>query len=268
MKNLKVAIVGIAIMGCALTALNAQIINLQDNNSKVSIDTGSQAGMFFWNISPGGVSQLAQQWFWYRANGVQGSIDSISAPTISSQTANSLTSTYMNNSFSISITYSLTGSGIGTGQADIQEGIQITNKTGSALNLSFFEYNHFTLNGVAGGETVNMDNSSALQEDGNGLNQIAEGIIAPDASHHEANTAGGTNSTLSNLNNTLGYNLNDISSAAGDVTWAFQWDFSIVGSQSIQKDKLLSIQFVPEPSAAVLVAAGLGLHLLRRRSRR
>jgi len=198
-------------------------------------------------------------------NGPQYSIDTISAPH-NVATANSLVTTYQNNSFAISITYSLTGSGIGTGTADIQEGIQIQNLTGSALNLSFFEYNHFTLLGQPGPATVSMDTSSALQT--SGPNQIAEGIVAPDASHHEANTAGGVTSTLYNLNNAAGYNLNDNSSASGDVTWAFQWDFSVVGSQSIQKDKLLSIQFIPEPSVAGLVAVGLGLHLLRRRSRR
>jgi hypothetical protein len=268
MKNLKKAIVGIGIMGCAVTALNAQIVTLTDKNSTASINTSSQAGMYSWNVEPGGVSQLAQQWFWYRVgNGQQYSIDTISAPIISS-TANSLVTTYMNNSFSISITYSLTGAGIGTGQADIQEGIQITNRNASSpLNLSFFEYNHFTLNGPSGGAaTLSMDTSSALQSVG--PNQIAEGIVAPDASHHEANTFGGLTSTLYNLNSTPGYNLNDNSSASGDVTWAFQWDFSVVGSQSIQKDKLLSIQFVPEPSVAGLAALGLGLHLLRRRSRR
>jgi len=163
MKNLKKAIVGIGIMGCALTALNAQLVTLQDKNSTATIDTSSQAGMNFWNVEPGGVSQLAQQWFWYRlGNGPQYSIDTISAPH-NVATANSLVTTYQNNSFAISITYSLTGSGIGTGTADIQEGIQIQNLTGSALNLSFFEYNHVTLLGQPGPATVSMETSSALQ---------------------------------------------------------------------------------------------------------
>jgi hypothetical protein len=250
----------------ALTALHAQIVTLNDKNSTAYIDTASQAGMYFWNVEPSGVSQLAQQWFWYRVGNTQGSIDSISAPHITSQTANSLSTTYLNSSFSITITYSLTGSGIGTGGADIQEGIQITNLNSSALNISFFEYNHFTLLGNAGGENLVMDGSSALQS--SGPNQIAEGIVAPDASHHEANTNGIPGSTLNNLNNTLGYNLNDNSSATGDVTWAFQWDFpTLLDSESISKDKLLSIQFVPEPSVAGFAALGLGIHLLRRRSR-
>jgi hypothetical protein len=266
MRNLKKAIGSVIVMVFALTAVQAQIVTLTDQNSTAQINTASQSGMDFWNVEPGGVSQLAQQWFWYRVGNTQASIDTISAPFITSQTLNSLSTTYMNSSFSITITYSLTGSGIGTGQADIQEGIQITNLSSSSLDISFFEYNHFTLLGNAGGANLVMDGSSALQS--SGPNQIAEGIVAPDASHHEANTNGIPGSTLNNLNSNFGYNLNDHSTASGDVTWAFQWDFPTLDtSESISKDKLLSIQFVPEPSIAGLVALGLGMQLLRKRSR-
>jgi len=242
-------------------------VTLTSGNTTAIVDVGTQAGMDFWSVNgPSGQNQLQQQWFWYRVGtGPQLSIDNISAPSWS-QTPNTLTTTYANSAFSVSIMYTLNGGG--TGQGDIQEGINIHNfNANSPLSISFYQYSHFTLLGNAGGANLVMDNGTAYQSAG--ATSIAESIVAPTASFFEANTTGGTTSTLYKLNNTSGLNLNDSGSASGDVTWAFQWNFSVPnsGDQQITKDKLLDITFVPEPSVIGFIAAGLGIHLLRRRSR-
>jgi hypothetical protein len=266
------AVIAIAIPAPTLQA--SVVYTLTDGNTVATIDPYSSAGMNYWSVTgPGGVNQLNQQWFWYRiGTGQQFSIDTISAtPTVTS-TVNTLTTTYANANLSISINYTLVGMGGGpapSGQADITEGITIHSFGAvNPLNISFYQYSDFNLLGVPGGDTVTMDQGSAYQS--KGATQIAESIVAPTASYFEANTTGWAGSTLNKLATMPGLNLSDATTATGDVTWAFQWDFSLAAGAdaTITKDKLLDIVIVPEPSVAALIAAGLGIHLLRRRSRK
>src|SRR5882672_10436374 len=92
-----------SLIACALvfgaTGMSqAQIINLHDNNSSASINTGSSAGMFNWSVD--GQNQLSQQWFWFRAGNMtrEQSIDTISAPVITTPDARSLYTRYFNGS--------------------------------------------------------------------------------------------------------------------------------------------------------------------------
>jgi len=61
---------------------DAQIAALLDNNSSATINlngTGTTAGMINWTVD--GINQLSQQWFWYRADGMNSeqTINSLSA---------------------------------------------------------------------------------------------------------------------------------------------------------------------------------------------
>jgi hypothetical protein len=241
----------------------AQVINLTQPNSSAQINlSGPGAGMNQWSVS--GQNQLNLQWFYYGLlSGPQLSIDNIGAPVFSQPNAYTLNASYGNGSFSVDITYVLQDGG--SGQSDINESISIHNLTGSLLNIHFFQYSDFNLGGVPGGDTLVMDNQNAFQQ--KGLTAIAEGIIDPNAGHFEANTTGGPTSTLAKLGSTPGLILSDNALAAGDVTWAYQWDFQIAGfgSQEILKDKLLQITLIPEPSMLALLAAGVGLWSLRKR---
>jgi hypothetical protein len=253
----------------ATISANAQIVTLTDNNATAVVNTGSQAGMDFWSVDGNGLSgqnQLAQQWFWYRVgNTVPQSVDTMSSPHNTLVGLNNLTTTYYNSSlnFNISISYQLTGNGVGS--SDIMEGIQIQNTSSSTLNMSFFQYSHFTLLGQNYGNTITMGNSLAYQY--NGQTAIQEGIIAPNASAYEANTYGGPNDTLSKLNGTSGLVLNNNANDSGDVTWAFEWDLSIAPGTTfdINKDKVLSISSVPEPCVLGLIPTAFAVFALRRR---
>ena len=81
----------------------AQIVTLTDNNSVAQVNTSSQSGMSSWSVD--GQNQLAQQWFWFRvgATGPEASINTISAPTITTPNASTLYTSYANNSYGVQI---------------------------------------------------------------------------------------------------------------------------------------------------------------------
>jgi len=57
------------------------IYTLQDGNSLVTVDVGSQAGVTGWTVD--GVDNLRQQWFWYRVgSSSEASIDTISPAAV------------------------------------------------------------------------------------------------------------------------------------------------------------------------------------------
>jgi len=176
----------------------------------------------------------------------------------------------------VSITYVLSGNGVGSGSADLMEYISLLNTSASqTFNLNFYQYSDFNLLGGAS-DTVNISGgpgayTGALQTTGTGGTGIAELIDAPDANFAEANYANaGVSSTLYKLNNDANLMLNDNQNAGpGDVTWALQWGATLNPGDmlNITKDKGLSIQIVPEPSTVALIALGvsaLGLTLRRK----
>jgi hypothetical protein len=240
-------------------------VTLSDGNSVALVDVNSSAGMFQWNVD--GVNHLNQQWFWYRADsGAQAPINAIGAANWSQANSRSLLTSYANANYGVEIKYTLTGGGAGS--SDIAEDIKISNTSGSLLNFTFYQYSDFNLLNTPGGDSVQMDNSSSYQW--KGATQIAEGIVIPDATAHEANFTGGTTSTLYRLANTPNLTLNNTGQVLnGDVTWTFQWDLAIPAGQEaiITKDKQLSISIIPEPSVLALGSLGFAALLLRRRAR-
>ena len=263
----------VAITASALGALvsEAQIYTLSDANAIAHVDVTQNAGggMTDWSVS--GVNQLSKQWFWYRTSSgaLQQSIDTISAPNATQGSAQDLTVIYGNGTFDLRIDYFL--SGATGGNADISETISIKNKTLSPLTFTFFQFSDFDLAGNPGGDSITIHQNGSGKFDqatqNKLLTQISETIITPPADRTEANYAP---NTLASLNTTPGYNLNNVTFAGpGDVTWAYQWDFTIAAGaeQDILKDKILSVNPVPEPSALVLGALGVAALVLRRRAK-
>jgi hypothetical protein len=248
------------------STLPAQIVTLEDGHSTASVrvnsDIAGPAGMFNWSVS--GQNQLKQQWFWGRIgpSGPQFSIDTIGTAVSSQAETNMLKTLYDNGSYGVEVNYLLKAGGVGV--ADINESISVYNHTTDPLNFYLFQYSDFDLGGTGGGDEVWIGEYNAIQQEG--MNGIVEGILDPSATAFEANVFGGPGSTLSRLA-TPGIVLNGVDYAAGNVTWAYEWNLEVAANSKVDifKDKLVQITVIPEPSTLALVALSLGLWGMARR---
>ena len=252
----------------------AQTYTLTDGNSSVSIAPGSQAGVDNWTVE--GQNQLNMGWFWYRIgnSSTAASINTIGAPMVSQPAAGSLTASYQNTQFSLQVVYSLLGGATGSGTSDLSEQIRIQNLTSAPLAFNFFQFSAFTLGGannqsVQLGKNLQGKFNQVLVNSGNAsITGSVDGAFSPGASRGEAALA---NSTLNNLQNTPGYNLNDNTAAGpGTATWALQWSNNIAadGTLVISEDLNIvgvSITPVPEPPVWSVLSIGLiGFGALKR----
>ncbi len=240
----------------------AQAYTLSDGNSTITLDPTTQAGMNSWAVD--GQNQLSQQWFWYRIgnSGPQYSIDTISTPAVSMIGTSTLNVNYTNAQFSLNTVFQLAGGAAGSGAANLNETITINNLSPSTtLPFNFFEYANFQLGG--------MNNQNVfLTQDPNG--KFSDALVTTGSIQATENVDTGTapaanfgeaalyNSTLSHLNGTPDYALNNTTNAGlGGATWALEWTNNIPANGTFQISKVLSIEGVPEPAVWSLISMGL-----------
>jgi len=252
-----------ALCACALDARAVGIV-LTSGNSVVNIDPFNQMGMNTWYVD--GQNQLYQQWFWYRTASMtrEFSIDTIGVPVITQNSASQATSTYAGAGFTVNVVYDLVGGAAGSGQSAINETIRIDNNSASPLGFTFFQYSDYSLGGVDQ-DVVQIQSGFGYALVTSGPLSLGEAVVSPAANNGEVAPYNQTllklnNASVDNLNGTLG------PTAAGDNTFAFQWNFNIApnGSQIISKVKSLQVQIVPEPTSAVLGLLGVGVLVGRR----
>jgi len=250
--------------------VRAQTYTLTDANSSAMIQPNSQNGMSSWVVD--GVNQLNQQWFWYAlGNTAPASINTIGPAAVTPSGANEITTAYGAAAFNLSVDYTLTGGAPGSGVSDMGESIRINNTSAAPLSFRFYEYSDFDLQGVPGPAIVSLTGPRGAFNDAYqtaGTLALTETVVTPSASFGEANTEGGPGSTLARLNGGLPMHLNDNTLAAGNVTWAFEWDLTIApGSTAlISKDKYLQTTVTPEPAVwGLLPLGGLMVSLIQRR---
>ncbi len=263
------ATLAVVVLGtCAAGRAAASLITLSDRNSTLKVDTGSSAGVYEWQVD--GVNQVAQQWFWYRVGSAGGeyAINTLVQKAVKASDTNAdpgddvLFITYgdANGTFEIDVKYSLQGGQAGTFRSDLGEQVAIRNIGSSTLSFHLFQYSDFNLNGSGQGQTVLLTPTGGPQratQTGNGL-MMSETVVTPAPSLWEANVYAVTLDKLNNVTD-ITTNLNGQLSASGDVTWAFQWDFSLEPGKTylISKDK--SITVVPEPCTALLSGIAFAL---------
>ena len=130
-----------------LSVAKADLIII-DDNSTITIDPNSQAGMHSWVVD--GQDQLNQQWLWYRTAGMtkEESIDTLTlamAATSDPDFDNVDELAFLRYTkpgvFKIELYLLLNGGAVGSQVSDLAESIEITNlSTSDVLKLSFFQY--------------------------------------------------------------------------------------------------------------------------------
>lgn len=245
------------------TANASPIYTLSSGNASVSIDLGSQAGMYNWMVD--GQKQLNQQWFWYRvgSSGPEASIDTIGAPVINLISPSILDTTYAASLFSVDVLYSLVGGAPGSGTSDLSETIKIQNLTGGTLAFHFFQYADFNLGGTPNNDSGQLDKTSkgyneVDQTDGFcHLGENVDTVVSHAATHAEVAS---DNSILNMLNNGTASTLNGNLYTYGNVKWGLEWDVNLAPGSTylISKDLSISgVDPVPEPAAWSLILLGL-----------
>ncbi len=264
---------------------SADVVVLTSNNSTATFNTGANpsppgpsltTGQTSWFVD--GVSHLKRQWFWYRVGDVSGesAIDTLFQTAIDTSVPNQLGVQYGNaptadaSTFFVTLTATLSGGSPGSFTSDLEETIEIDNFTGSPMAVRFFQYADFDLSGTPIDQTVNLAagalTASATQTDGDtSIGETVTAITAPGAvvTRVEANNFP---NTLNSLNDGSPTTLSNVSTIGtpGDLTWAFEWAFTLNDGESftLQKDKLITS--VPEPTSMGMLSL-FGLAALRRR---
>jgi len=274
------ATLGIVIMGLAALAAapaSAALMTLQDDNSILYVD--SDLGMNGWEVE--GVPQLELQWFWYRVgNTAEASISTLTYDAVKSGATDANQDGLADvayllyhdalGRFDVEVKVSLDGGPAGSYLSDVAEQITVKNTTaGQTLDFHFFQYAEFDLGGMADDdEVVHLGHSpqgkktfDGEQKDDFWVLQWSE-VASKNLSHVQADV---WPNVFGLLTNGAADSLNDVEQAAGDVEWAYQWDFSLAPGEAflLSKDKMIT----PEPATLALLGSGAALALLLRRRR-
>jgi len=263
---MKIAVLGgIAALALVAGAVNGQSVTLEDRNSLSHINLNSASGMDTWSVD--GTDHLFQQWFWYRIGNTaaEAPINTLGLTGFVLSNTNfdprddTVVANYSNGQLSAEITFGLQGGNPGDGNSDILEQIRLVNVGTSVLDLHFFQYSDFDLNGTAAGDTVFIPSGYVAQQSEGGVT-FQETVVTPAASRWQAGPFAGI---LNGLNDGVATDLNnDGGPYTGDMTWAYQWDITLLPGDSflISKDKIIT----PAPGAMALLGLG-GLVIGRRR---
>jgi hypothetical protein len=269
----------VAILSATAPTALAIPFTLNDDNSTASGDTATIGGLTDWTVD--GVSQLKQQWFWYRiGDEPEVSVSTLAviapSPILTDTNGDDQNDTLFvryapdGGGFSIDVRLTLDGGAGGSGASDLGEQISIHNNSRSPLEFHFYQYADFDLNGTPEGDSVFFANANAVRQF-EGTLRLTETVVTPLPSHREAAVYPVTLTKLLDGNPTV---LSDTPAdnvivGPDDVTWAYQWDVIIEpgGTFQISKDKNLNA--VPEPGTVVLASLAFGTLVFfgRRRSR-
>jgi hypothetical protein len=242
-------------------AAMATPITLSDLNATATFDfAGGGSGMNDWTVDH--LSQLYQQWFWYRIGntGPELPINSLTLDSVKVSDGNRnpgndrVVAYYSGNGLDVSVDHVLTGGRPGTSVSDVAETIVVRNTTSSTIDFHFFQFVDLNLMNTPQDTLVqiNVSGNAARQTKGNYV--VAETVDTPSPSLYQADYAANIRTLLTNggpddLNN-------QAAAANGDLGWAFQWNVALASGQEflISKDK--RFELVPEPGTLALLGIG------------
>jgi hypothetical protein len=264
---------------CAIESASGSF-TLTSGNSVVEIEEVGGAGvegMVEWEVD--GVNHLFLQWFWQRVGGAGGEdvLSALTGPTASQPASNILTLGYGPgaNGLAVDVTYTLTGGPSGSGSSVISELILLTNTTAAPMDLHFFQYTDFDLGNTPFDDVARLvpallpNEIEQFDPDTN----FAEVITTPAASHYEIAIFP---TIINDLTDGAPTTLNDtpgpgVPLGPADVSFAFQWDFTLAPQGVALISKTKHIQgVIPEPASLAIWGLGAlsltAFGLRRRRS--
>ena len=252
----------------------AGTFTLVDENSSMFFDTSDPnepTNAQDWIVD--GVNQLYEQSFWFRVgSGPEISLHSLPILTEGTSDVNfdgddeTLYVQYDGGTFDIEVVYILDGGLPGSGVSDLAEQISVNSRTGVPLDFHFFQYTDYEVGGTAADDIGLFTNLNAVQQGDAGV-QLNETVITPVPSHREL---GVYPSIRDKLTDGLPTTLSDtpaIGTLIGpdDLTWAFQWDFTLQANSTFQISKDKNLRVIPEPASLLLFASGLCVLCVRRK---
>jgi len=245
----------------------ADIMTLTSQNSVIKIDPNSQAGVYDWVVD--GTDVMYQQWFLIRSGSDthEYSVDSSNFNlTAESYSGGRGLLAYAGHGYTTTIRFSLLGGSPGSNAADLSEIISLKNTGTAALTLDFFQYANIMFS--TGHDTVQFLNPYSVQQTAGGIYLNETVVNTNGLVHHEANVYP---RVVNSLNDNSITTLSDSNYAAGDATWAFQWEKTIAPGSTFTITKDINVvdppPSIPEPASVLLlgsVLAAVGFTFSRR----
>jgi PEP-CTERM motif-containing protein len=251
-----------SILITTLTPAFAITLDVFDNNSSIAVDTGSQDGLFSWNVD--GVSQMSREWFWLRTgNDTQEvSLDTLTLNS-SSAVGNQISVSYSGQDFDVAIDYTLLGGANGSGISRIEEEISFLNTGTSALNLSWFSFSDLDLDGTPLDQQAAGGSGGITQRDGLVIANVVNSLAA------NAFQIAVFDDLVDSFNDAALTNLDNSGSPSGpaDLQFAFQHNFVIPVDGTTSFSQIKDVSAVPEPGSLSLLFAGVALLFIHRQLR-
>lgn len=253
-----VALCGLLLV-VAGTAGATTVYTLTDQNSSATVNPYS--GMTSWTVD--GQSQLCAQNFYYSVNSAAvANLASLPLTVANPATASELQLTYAGSGLNAFVRYDLSGSAVGSRQSDIGEFLRITNTSGQAVNLRFYQYVNLDLGGTPSDDTVSITNGRVADQADTTFTS-SETVVTPAPSLYQAGNA----ATV--LTSVLGGTLNNAAGPYfGDAAWAFEWNVTLQAGQALTISKDKAINPVPEPLTVMGLLAslsGVGAYIRNRK---
>jgi hypothetical protein len=223
-------------------------------NNLTALPTGSTGGMGILRTGVGGtpVEHAFQNWFWFR-NTDDSRERALSNQSLSGDSGNHARLTYLEasddgaipNALLVELEYTLHDlSNGGEPRALLVIGFKLQNLTNAPLNVQFFNYNDFDLNGSSDGDSAIVTGAeNQTQLVGDGTDELAYSCSGSNHIHYLIAGFPAVRNLLTDFDDD---DFNDVGSpfGPGNYTGANQWGVTLSASPSVQSTLVGSVSIM------------------------